>query len=237
MDIHKPKPWRGLREFLKEYLIIVVGVLTALGGEQVVERLHERHVAAEARENIRRELAETLARFEKRKKIQPCIAARLDDVARLIRTAGEPGYRPPVWVGRPQVWDVQTARWEAASQAGRSSLFDPEEQTLYSRAYTALKLAAAGEDAEQLAWAHLRALEGEAAPGPALIVALKLALQEARYEDWNIRAAMGEAEDAAAALRLPAGHTDLIGSTSVCLPTTTTRAEALGRISPRWGEP
>ena len=32
MDIHKPKPWHGFREFLKEYAIIVVGVLTALGG-------------------------------------------------------------------------------------------------------------------------------------------------------------------------------------------------------------
>ncbi|MDB5442210.1 MAG: hypothetical protein JWP73_586, partial [Phenylobacterium sp.] len=33
MDIHKPKPWHGLREFLKEYAIIVVGVLTALAAE------------------------------------------------------------------------------------------------------------------------------------------------------------------------------------------------------------
>ena len=29
MDIHKPKPWHGLREFLKEYLITVVGEKTA----------------------------------------------------------------------------------------------------------------------------------------------------------------------------------------------------------------
>jgi hypothetical protein len=27
---HKPKPWHGWREFLKEYVIVVVGVLTAL---------------------------------------------------------------------------------------------------------------------------------------------------------------------------------------------------------------
>jgi hypothetical protein len=33
MDLHKPRPWHSLREFLKEYLIIVVGVLTALGAE------------------------------------------------------------------------------------------------------------------------------------------------------------------------------------------------------------
>ena len=43
MDIHKPKPWHGVREFLKEYVIIVVGVLTALGAEQGVEWLHWRH--------------------------------------------------------------------------------------------------------------------------------------------------------------------------------------------------
>jgi hypothetical protein len=49
MDIHKPKPWRGVREFLKEYLIIVIGVLTALGAEQVAVALRDRHAAAEAR--------------------------------------------------------------------------------------------------------------------------------------------------------------------------------------------
>ena len=48
MDIHKPKPWHGLREFLKEYLIIVVGVLTALGLEQVADMLHWRHKIDEA---------------------------------------------------------------------------------------------------------------------------------------------------------------------------------------------
>jgi 16S rRNA U516 pseudouridylate synthase RsuA-like enzyme len=37
----------GVREFLKEYLIIVVGVLTALGAEQVAEgvRLHKETAA------------------------------------------------------------------------------------------------------------------------------------------------------------------------------------------------
>jgi hypothetical protein len=30
MDIHKPKPIHNWREFLKEYAIIVLGVLTAL---------------------------------------------------------------------------------------------------------------------------------------------------------------------------------------------------------------
>jgi len=34
VEVHKPKPWHGVREFLKEYVIIVVEVLTALAAEQ-----------------------------------------------------------------------------------------------------------------------------------------------------------------------------------------------------------
>jgi hypothetical protein len=55
MDIHKPKPWHGVREFLKEFGTIVVGVLVALGAEQAVERLEWAHKA---------DLAENLMRAE-----------------------------------------------------------------------------------------------------------------------------------------------------------------------------
>jgi type II secretory pathway pseudopilin PulG len=58
MDIHKPKPWRGVREFLKEYVIIVVGVLTALAGEQVVEQLHRSEEARLAERAMRLELGQ-----------------------------------------------------------------------------------------------------------------------------------------------------------------------------------
>ncbi len=57
MDIHKPKPWHGFREFLKEYLIIVVGVITALAGEQLAEWVHTQKDVAEAREALHTEIA------------------------------------------------------------------------------------------------------------------------------------------------------------------------------------
>ena len=37
MDIHKPKPWHGVREFLKEIGTIVIGVLIAIAAEQTAE--------------------------------------------------------------------------------------------------------------------------------------------------------------------------------------------------------
>ncbi|HEV2530324.1 hypothetical protein [Phenylobacterium sp.] len=58
MEIHKPKPWHGWREFLKEYLIIVVGVLTALASEQLVERIHRSEEARVAERAMRLELGQ-----------------------------------------------------------------------------------------------------------------------------------------------------------------------------------
>jgi hypothetical protein len=56
MDIHKAKPWHNFREFLKEYIIIVVGVLTALGAEQAVDQLRWSQRTREVHEQL---LAET----------------------------------------------------------------------------------------------------------------------------------------------------------------------------------
>jgi hypothetical protein len=89
MDIHKPKPWRGVREFLKEYVIIVVGVLTALGAEQGVEWLHWQHEVAVADTGLRHELRfDGLYAFESIA-AWPCEQKRLDELsAALRRTQG-----------------------------------------------------------------------------------------------------------------------------------------------------
>lgn len=49
MHFHLPKPLHGWREFAGEVGIIVIGVLIALGAEQLVEdwRWHERLAAAQ----------------------------------------------------------------------------------------------------------------------------------------------------------------------------------------------
>jgi hypothetical protein len=60
MDIHKPKPWHGWREFLKEYAIIVVGVLTALGAEQIVVAVDRHEQVEQARAALRREVRHDL---------------------------------------------------------------------------------------------------------------------------------------------------------------------------------
>ena len=58
MDIHKP--WHSLREFLKEYVIIVVGVLTALAAEQIVVAVDQHKQVEQARAALRREVRHDL---------------------------------------------------------------------------------------------------------------------------------------------------------------------------------
>ena len=58
METHKPKSWHSPGEFVREILIIVVGVLIALSGEQAVEWIHHQNELAETREALREEIAQ-----------------------------------------------------------------------------------------------------------------------------------------------------------------------------------
>jgi hypothetical protein len=78
MDVHKPKLVRNWREFLKEYGIIVLGVLTALLAEQAVQSFEWRHKVHVAIADMTQEMAngngpEAYARLA----IHDCLADRL----------------------------------------------------------------------------------------------------------------------------------------------------------------
>jgi hypothetical protein len=77
MDIHKPKPWHGVHELLKEIGIIVIGVLIALGAEQSVEWLHWRERATHAETAMRQDVNDVLDGMMERIEIQPCLDRRL----------------------------------------------------------------------------------------------------------------------------------------------------------------
>src|SRR5438874_2610132 len=78
-------------------------------------------IAREARNNVIAEIEQDMDVFRRRAEIQPCIDRRLDEIEQLIRAA--PSSLPrPLWIGRPQVWELYTQRWNTASVGGRTSL-------------------------------------------------------------------------------------------------------------------
>jgi len=83
MEIHKPRPWHGLREFLKEVGIIVLGVLIALALEQAAEWAHWRQKTADLRGAMISELARDDApQAYTRLATRRCLDQRLDELQR-----------------------------------------------------------------------------------------------------------------------------------------------------------
>jgi hypothetical protein len=118
--IHIPKPLHGWRALLGEIGVIMVGVLLALGAEQLIEQVHFRHQRHTSIEAMGRELTEddgfiANGRFEISRCIEDRLAAISDAVAR---------HAPPAEVARlaeayrvpPATFDDEA--WQAANQSG-----------------------------------------------------------------------------------------------------------------------
>ncbi|HEX3367670.1 hypothetical protein [Phenylobacterium sp.] len=205
MDIHKPKPWHGVREFLKEYIIIVVGVLTALGAEQTVEALHERGLAREAREAIDAEVQDNVNRIAYRQAQQPCIDKRLQEITGLLADWAD-GKPPPraLFLGDPGDPPMVQQRWQANLNSGRFNRQTEAEQSKQAAFYTQLAILQDMESREHYVWSELRTLElGPRVLRPDLRPNLVASLQAARSDASDIRQ-LGQDILASAAR---AGHT------------------------------
>lgn len=238
MQVHIPKPLHGWREFAGEVGVIVLGVLIALGAEQLVQAMHERSIANEAREDVRRELARDLAYLSTREATEPCLKRRFLELQTIIGNAKPDGTFPrPRWVGRPQFWSLETVRWDAAAQGRRAALLPPNEMAHYSSIYTQLRIAIAEMATEQGDWARLRSLEWQPKLPPQAVYDLGLILNDARYRAWRIALITKQELHEGAAMKLPVERNDVPASQSICVPITATRAEGQRLSRMPFGEP
>jgi hypothetical protein len=229
MHFSWPKPLHGWREFFGEVGIIVVGVLIALGAQQVVEGLHDRSEAQDARISIRGELELNMGRLATRSLQKGCVERRIDEIQAILDGASESGgtITTPNWVGRPQFWSMQSVRWEAISQGGRAALLPADELADYGLLYGFMRNINGVMFTEQADWARLRALEHMKRLTPEMIFELNATLQDARYMNWRIKRWMTQLKPGQDRLNLRAAKNDLPATQSACIPLTTPRQQAL----------
>ena len=238
MHVHLPKPLHGWRAFVGEVGIIVIGVLIALGAEQVVESIHDRHIAEQARANVRAEAAMDATFIQDRLSAQACVERRLAELSAILGKAGEGELQlQPTWISLPPTIPFFTARWQAATASGRNSLFSAKEQEQFGQLYQIFARYNDYQPREQEVWANLRALENWRGPlGAEARLAFARDLQQAKYLAWDLNYAGTYALKSGAAL----GLVHRLGTESpaaICYPITTPRAEALRRIAGPLGEP
>ncbi len=156
MDIHKPKPWHGWPELVKEVGTIVIGVLIALGAEQAVEWLHWRNEVASERAALLDEGQANVSAVNYRIEEDACISRRLAEVEEGFRRQekGLPmGFRKPV--GKPPLWVSTTGSWDIALSGQALAHMPHKEKLGFSDAFDAYKAFAQLRNEEDATWRRL----------------------------------------------------------------------------------
>jgi len=211
VDIHKPHAARTWREFFIEIGTIVTGILIALTLEQALENFHERKITAEAREAVSAEVREDLYWFDKIKISEPCARSRLQQIGDVLDAAsrGRP-YAAAQWIGFAPRIKLTTLRWDANAQAGRASLFAPDEQRDYDNIYFTFISARQAQSEEESAWSELQAIDRQDRLTPEAINGFNILLSRVRYENALIELSRLRAFQYAAIMHLTPNNTDAI---------------------------
>ncbi len=185
MEIHKPKPWHGWREFAKEVGIIVLGVLIALVAEQAVQNLHWHEAVERGREALHREMAVDSDYLRDRVLIGPCVDRRIAAAAAMIDTAATGKPTPSAakpYIGPGRLTLISEWNTERASQA--LTHFPREELSKLGVWYDQMDSMRAWIEQEEDAWAKLATLKTGAALGPMDVALLRQDIQRARYLEY-----------------------------------------------------
>lgn len=199
MHIHLPKPLDGWRAFIGEVGIIVLGVLIALGAEQVVAALHWRSEMNGERQALYSEARENIGSVRWRQRLQPCIDARLAEVQAIFhahaagRTILLKGH-----VGRPVTSFLSNTAWQIAVSSQAVSHMSLTQKLSFARAFSSYDNLNQALLREQDAWLKLGVLDD-----PTLL----------SQSDWPaLRQAYAEAEALNARIKLITQHVLSVGT-------------------------
>ena len=160
MEIHKPKPIHNWREFLKEYAIIVLGVVTALAAEQGVEWLHWQGEVKAARQAMHVEMAaNNTSQFSRRIAVAPCFARQAGEAERILDDleVGRPPGRFANFRSSGNILIIDS-EWQSQRSAQTLTHFPDEERALLGRYYDQKVRFGDWADSEIAAWQELGAL-------------------------------------------------------------------------------
>lgn len=154
------KPPNGWHAVGWELLIVTLGVLVALGAQQLVERARDARVAEQTSDSLTEEINQNLLGISLRATAEPCIQRRLDELHRLVGTWGSSGtFETPLWVAQAPSLEVLLPRYEAAIDAGNIVLLSREEQYRLGNVVSGLRRFQRIQEDENLVWPTLRMLQ------------------------------------------------------------------------------
>jgi hypothetical protein len=137
VHIHLPKPLHGWRAFAGEVGIIVIGVLMALGAEQLVQWIHGREDVAQLRAALNGELADDRARWEYMSAADACTLRRLDALNNWVATAPSSARLSNAFPIVPL--NLHSSSWDVAKTSAATARMPLRERLTYASLYAALE--------------------------------------------------------------------------------------------------
>lgn len=202
MHIHVPKPLHGWRAFINEIGVIVVGILIALGAEQLIEYRHWLHQVDGARDTLRRDFTDMLVTAREREQEDVCIRRRLNEVAAVL-TADTTTLPPLGHIGAPALRDWQAVSWASAVSSQIATHFPRDELLQISNVQTQASSAERTNAREMDDWAALYSVVGT---GRKLDVGeasqLRRIIADAAYRNNLLRLDANQLDDAIVATRI-----------------------------------
>ncbi|MEP7129738.1 MAG: hypothetical protein ABI770_01270 [Sphingomicrobium sp.] len=198
----KLKPPHGWNTVAWDLAIVTLGVLVALGAQQLVDELHWRGEVADFRNAVSTEIGNDLATYTYRKEENPCIVARLDELQHWLDgwRAGRPSKLIGP-IGIPDSLVVRTGVWDSRD-AGTMSHMPLSEKLGYSGLYTEFANNEVHRLDERATWIELASYDGATELDHQDLMRLQGLITRARLRLYRMTSNFGRFAKRAAALGL-----------------------------------
>jgi len=136
MDIHAPhEPIRNWRDFALHLTIVTIGLFIALSLEALIEHIHNRHLVAEARANIRQEIEDNhQAAQQDLVLLQKNIDLQKANIAAIHNLQDHPKSHNSI-TNSMKFISMDDAAWRTARDTGALSFMPYDEVQRYSDLY------------------------------------------------------------------------------------------------------
>jgi hypothetical protein len=132
-------PLKGWRVFAGEVGTIVLGVLIALGAQELVQSWHWKREVSETRKALDAELSRNMAAFQYRVDQIPCISERVNEIGTWAESAGtQKPLKLKRWISRPPAFAMRTEVWDVID-GGIVSRIPLEARLNYAGLYSAVR--------------------------------------------------------------------------------------------------
>jgi hypothetical protein len=130
------KPPHGWNAVAWELGIVTLGVLIALGAQQLVDGIHRRNEVAQLVAALRAELGDDRSRWEHMRASDPCTLQRLDAIEHWLATAPPKAKQANSF--RLFLWNMHSSAWDIAKTSPATADIPLKERLTYASLYGAI---------------------------------------------------------------------------------------------------